>query len=431
MTVYPFLNFCLLTIITSSLAYGQVSQNAVFNPDTVAVSLADQQQQVWLGNAQGLYKIKGKTVTRFTTQNGLSDQQITALAEGTPGEIWIGTPTGVNRYKKGEFSHFSFKNGLINKNVRAFHQDKQGRLWVLHHKGAQYFDRSNQTFRLVKQLADVDIRAAFEHPGNLVFLSNQSRIYLPYHTPFQQTLWFRGLLAFLVILLAVGGVLYYNRTSQKQLHLAKKQAQSEQKALLAQMNPHFIFNALNSIQRFIAQNNVEQASIYLSRFSNLLRITLENSRKGYVSLEDELRNLELYLRLEFLRFENRFTYAIDNQADWYNQSEMPTMLLQPFVENAIWHGLMNKDTNDGYIKITVYSDDDYLYFSIKDNGVGREKAAQIKAQKKTQHQSRGLEIIRERIGLLNQKNELPVTLAIQDLNAQEGTEVKIKIPMNE
>ncbi|NJO90167.1 MAG: histidine kinase [Chloroflexia bacterium] len=151
-------------------------------------------------------------------------------------------------------------------------------------------------------------------------------------------------------------------------------------ALRAQMNPHFIFNSLNSINNFILKNESEQASEFLTKFSRLVRQVLQNSRNKLVSLEDEFSALKLYIELEQVRFDNKFQYEIicDNYLDT-NLVLIPPLLIQPYVENAIWHGLMHKETN-GSITVKVYQEEEKLFFIIADDGIGRKKAAEYKSK---------------------------------------------------
>ena len=162
---------------------------------------------------------------------------------------------------------------------------------------------------------------------------------------------------------------------EKQIaELKQKTVEMEMQALRAQMNPHFIFNSLNSINRFILQNNRAQASEYLTKFSKLVRLILQNSQASLISLESELQALELYLELEALRFDYHFDYKISVPKDLDIEAlRVPPLIIQPYIENAIWHGLMHKEDR-GQLDIEVSEEGDHLYFKIADNGVGRKKA---------------------------------------------------------
>ncbi|MBK9320036.1 MAG: histidine kinase [Bacteroidetes bacterium] len=160
--------------------------------------------------------------------------------------------------------------------------------------------------------------------------------------------------------------------------LATQRAEQEMKLLRAQMNPHFIFNALNSIHNCILQKDTMTASSSLTKFSRLVRRILESSRQAIVSLETELSTLELYIQLEQMRFNTKFDYKISIEPGIdMNEFSVPPLILQPFVENSIWHGLM-PSSKKGIIEIEVKKRGDLLHFSIIDNGIGRQKSADLK-----------------------------------------------------
>jgi LytS/YehU family sensor histidine kinase len=215
--------------------------------------------------------------------------------------------------------------------------------------------------------------------------------------------------------------------------LEQQKAEMEMQALRAQMNPHFIFNSLNSINRFILQNNRAQASEYLTKFSKLVRMILQNSQASLISLESELESLNLYLDLEAVRFEHRFSYKISYPRDLdIEVLKVPPLVIQPFTENAIWHGLMHKE-DKGQLDIDVSEEDDHLYIKITDNGIGRKKAAELASKSAAKHKSMGLRITKDRIAMLQKSNggESPVEiidLANEDGSAA-GTEVIIKMPV--
>jgi len=205
----------------------------------------------------------------------------------------------------------------------------------------------------------------------------------------------------------------------------------EMLALRSQMNPHFIFNCLNSINRFVLRNDTEAASGYLTKFSKLMRMVLENSKQTLIPLEEEVKCLELYIQMEQFRCKNSFTYYIKYH-DGVNTEEamIPPLLLQPFVENAIWHGVNPKDS-DGEIGIEFLQKQEALYCIVKDNGIGRKKASELKSQLAANHKSMGLQITKERLAVMgnNYSKESPVE--IEDLYDEnglaEGTQVTIKV----
>ena len=220
---------------------------------------------------------------------------------------------------------------------------------------------------------------------------------------------------------------------QKTAELQQQKTEMEMQALRAQMNPHFIFNSLNSINRFILQNNRAQASEYLTKFSKLVRMILQNSQASLISLEAELDALGLYLEMEALRFNYHFDYTITTSKDLdIEVLQVPPLILQPYVENAIWHGLMHKEEK-GHLNIEVMEKGDQLFLSISDNGIGRQKAKELASKTATKHKSMGLRITANRIAILqkNGTNESPVTVndLIKEDGTAAGTEVIIKMPL--
>ncbi|HEY3402464.1 MAG TPA: histidine kinase, partial [Ohtaekwangia sp.] len=177
-------------------------------------------------------------------------------------------------------------------------------------------------------------------------------------------------------------------------------------ALRSVMNPHFIFNALNSIQYFIAKNDRQNAINYLSTFSKLIRGVLNHSVHDKISLIDELDLLKYYINLEMVRFENKFDFklTIDPELDLEN-IEIPSLLIQPYVENAILHGLNNKRSH-GTLAISVRYDDDRVLFEVEDDGVGREESKRLQAQNFPKHKSMATVLTEERLNLINERENV-------------------------
>ncbi|MEM7374735.1 MAG: tetratricopeptide repeat protein [Bacteroidota bacterium] len=220
------------------------------------------------------------------------------------------------------------------------------------------------------------------------------------------------------------------RSSEYKQHVTEL----ELKALRAQMNPHFIFNCMNSINRLILEDQNDQASRNLTKFSRLVRMILEHSGKKYISLEEELTMLKTYIQLESQRFKGKIDYEIQVDPDLDPDGiDIPSMILQPFVENAIWHGLMHKEDGRGKIRIQLEAKGEILHCQIEDNGVGRKKALELKQANRPSHQSMAMTVTRERLGLLDQSG-LAQPVEIIDLkdasNQALGTRVHVHIPMN-
>jgi LytS/YehU family sensor histidine kinase len=215
--------------------------------------------------------------------------------------------------------------------------------------------------------------------------------------------------------------------------LQQQATELEMQALRAQMNPHFIFNSLNSINRFILQNNKLQASEYLTKFSKLVRLILQNSQSSLIPLESELEALQLYLELEAVRFDHHFVFNIRINGDIDTPAiKVPPLIIQPYAENAIWHGLMHKEEK-GHLQIELSEEEDRLCCKIVDDGVGRKKAGELKSKSASAHKSMGMQITANRIAKLQKNAQVETEIKITDLvlpdGSAGGTEVLLKIPV--
>ncbi|MFT3979526.1 MAG: histidine kinase [Ferruginibacter sp.] len=223
---------------------------------------------------------------------------------------------------------------------------------------------------------------------------------------------------------------------QKEQHLAllrEKLAASQLTALRTQMNPHFIFNALNSVQQYILEGDVDKANRYLTKFSRLQREILQHCDQHFITLEKEMEMLRLYLEFEQLRFDENFRYEMNIPADIdSSEIKIPPMLLQPFVENAIWHGLMPKQgKKELYIGFALKGEDE-LECTIADNGIGIEASARLQQQSnKKRHDSKGMSLVNGRLAILEQQYNHPFRLSMSDrINGNgepEGTCIKLQI----
>jgi len=220
------------------------------------------------------------------------------------------------------------------------------------------------------------------------------------------------------------------------LEIGKKVAETRLMALRAQMNPHFIFNSLNSIQDCIVSEQHDKALNYLTQFSKLLRTVMDYSDKNYIPLEKEIEFLKLYLNIESLRFSDSFKYEIILAKNLdIEEINVPSLLIQPFAENAIWHGLMHKQGERTLNISFSETDDNNLEIIVEDNGIGRKKAEEIKAGKMNgiSHESKGMKISEERIALLKLQTDIKPVVDVTDLTDDtgipSGTRVKILIPV--
>ncbi|HVI47021.1 MAG TPA: two-component regulator propeller domain-containing protein [Chitinophaga sp.] len=248
---------------------------------------------------------------------------------------------------------------------------------------------------------------------------------------FWQTPWFKILVllivaafVYLYIKLRIAGV---KREAKKRAAIQQQMAQLEMKALRAQMNPHFIFNALNSIQTFMMKSETEQALSYLSRFARLIRNVLDNSQLNHIPISKEVNMLTNYMELEKLRFTDQFEYFIhiDPELD-ADLVEIPTMIMQPFIENAIWHGLLHLKTK-GRLIISFRKENDRVLCTIEDNGMGREYSLALKNANRPEYDSKGLQITRDRLQLYNNRYKVDAGFNIEDLINEVGEPVGTRI----
>jgi sensor histidine kinase YesM len=232
-----------------------------------------------------------------------------------------------------------------------------------------------------------------------------------------QYLWLIGGLAALAIIVVLFAFILRR---QQILKNSRQTLMLQQRLLRSQINPHFIFNSLSSIQNAIINQEPEKASKYLTRFSKLIRNILDSSVEESVTLEDEISNIENYLALQKIRFPDKFDYTItvDEKLDT-DRIIIPPMLAQPFIENAIEHGIKHKETK-GHVHIRFMRQDKLMLFEIEDDGVGRQKARKIQMDQNRDHKSLATNITLERINVLNKKFKKKITLDIIDLGVEDG-----------
>ena len=227
----------------------------------------------------------------------------------------------------------------------------------------------------------------------------------------------------------IGFILYRRKQDAKEkareAEFILKVTDTELKALRAQMNPHFIFNSLNSINEYISKNDIESATNYLTKFSKLMRETLEKSTHNEILLEDDIQILKTYMDIENKRANNSFTYTInlDESIDPEN-TLVPPMILQPFIENSIVHGLKNSKRN-GHIIISYKQNDNMIICSVEDNGIGRKKSSELKTT--SNKKSLGMTITKSRIEILNKKRNTNGSVNIIDKT--DGTKIEVKLPL--
>lgn len=444
----------------------------------------------WLSTNRGLTKFSESRgiIKNFEKRDGLqSDEFNTNCTYLSPdGELYFGGVNGVSYFKTNEIASNTYIPPVKITDIQVLNQAYLPHLKELKLNHNQNFislqfaafnfsNTEKNTYQYKLEGINKDwVNAGFKNYANYTNLPPNDYIFrikgynddglpnpkeailkITITPPYYQTWWFR----LPIILLMIWLVYNFYKTQvitkllranlekeslkglQKEAELKEKEAafqqqiaQTEIAALRLQMNPHFIFNCLNSIQLYTAQNNTEKATDYLNKFSRLIRLVLENSRSEKVSLENELETLRLYMEMEAMRFRGKVNFSINIAQNVDKDSiQIPPLLLQPFVENAIWHGLMHKEEG-GIIRIEVTQPHVHLLrFDITDDGVGREKAAEFKSKSATQNKSFGMKVTAERIELINQLYNTATQVQIIDLKNKQGeatgTKVVVEIPI--
>lgn len=422
---------------------------------------------LWIGTDKGLNKVNiGQTpypVTTYTTSDGLPTNIINAIYIDS-NKVYIGSPSGLTIFDETKVTSYSKCNlrildiSVSNKSqplqdsYRLKHRDNSLRI---SYAGISFRSGGNIWYRYrLKGLTDnwdSTAQTVLEYPslpaGNYEFeliainkkgvVSNPVKISFIVEAAFWQTLPFQVLIIAVVILvtwiLVAWRFSILRKQEQEKNTIQQRLNDLEQMALRAQMNPHFIFNCLNSIQNFIITNDLEASNMYLTEFAHLIRQTLDNSEKSTISITNEIKYLKRYLDLEMMRFGHSFSYTIEIDPDIDRDLvSIPTMILQPYIENSIRHGIRYKQNGEGRIDIKFEKRDDSFICIIQDNGIGRKKANEYKSKMHVEYQSKGMSLTAERINILNRQLNDPITIEIIDLtNAQNhgtGTRVVIRFP---
>lgn len=435
----------------------------------------DSLQRIWMFSDAGIYRYipTGKLLEKFNREDNAQpyDINISNSFRSSNGILYAGSANGINYFvpEKIPLVQDSLMVHLLNVSVnqddssflinQAFPKLKYTQNSLVFDFIAPYVFSGNKVqYRCMLQGEDKDwiylgnnnsIRYTSVKPGEYSFLVSASLngkdwfqikkpLSLIISPPYWQTWWFRLLTALLLI---ASGFYFVQRKIQaiKNKAAIKQQiTQLEVTALRAQMNPHFIFNALNSIQHFTLRNDIDNANLYISKFSTLLRKILHSSQQNYISLEDEIEQLKLYLDIEKLRMGNNFTYTItvDDSIET-DAVKIPGMLVQPFVENALKHGLALKEGSKRLEITFQFATENELKIMVLDNGIGLIKSQQLKKQheKLLPHQSKGIQMARDRLSLLN-LSVFPVeTIEIKDIidaaGNTSGTQVVIMLPAHQ
>jgi ligand-binding sensor domain-containing protein len=424
---------------------------------------------LWVGTDRGLNKIDverpGHPVIKYTTGDGLIADVINAIYVDS-NKVFVGTPEGITFFDEEKISNQSECNLRLTDVAvgDTIYYPGLAPTTIAHKKNSIRFSyvgisyRSTGDVRYRYRLLGLDsnwheTRTTFvSYPtlpsGEYVLqLQAFNKFDVPsklLSAPFtiEKLLWEKIWFQLLIVLsfLALTGLLVWviirrvRKREQEKTAFIKRIADLEQLSRKAQMNPHFIFNSLNSIQQYVMDADVAGANKFISGFSRLIRQTLDFSSKPEISLEEELDYLTNYLELEKTRLENAFSWVVSmdpvvDPAEYY----IPPMILQPFVENSVRHGLRFRRDTNGVVTITVKREGSHLICVLEDNGVGRKAAMQYKSISPINYQSKGLSLTADRISIFNQEHTDKIDMMIEDLednfHNSLGTRVTISFPV--
>ena len=436
----------------------------------IAIVTKDKDGRYWIASNEGLtrYDPVSQNVELFdytdNVQGNVWAMEATYTRDGT---LYLGGNNGINYFHPGRIEHkkehlqVTIMNIAVNQDDTSYY-DRSALNALRYFENSiyiefvsAYYGNPNrlqyryQLLGLSPQWQNIgnsnDVRFTRLPPGNYIFnvaasvngtqwFQSSESLSFNIAAPFWQRWWFvTGL-----ILLASAVILYFLMRRIKSIQqkeslkrdYERKIAEVEMHALRAQMNPHFMFNSLNSINNFILKNDPENASGYLTKFSRLMRLILDNSRSEWILLENELKALELYIQLEVVRFDEVFEYELilDPSVD-IATTYVPPMIIQPYVENAIWHGLLHRHAPGGKLVIRIWRENEVLHINVEDNGVGRREAALRKSKSATKQKSHGLKITAERIDIVNRIYNVDAKIKIDDLTGYNGTATGTKVSL--
>jgi ligand-binding sensor domain-containing protein len=445
--------------------------------DYITSIFKDHKDRIWLNTAKGLllFDAATKSCISFTQKDGLLDNFIDSYPyQDSSGLMYIGFNNGFQTF---------YPDSLLNKpveklRIRLNNLTIDGKQWSQHPAYSNQITLQPKQVNIAFSFAVVNASLSPHYtyaymlngfdkkwnytgtvpagqynqipPGRYTLLikaaiDNKQWISEYFGMPFvvlpawYQTVWCKVLLGLAVISCIYGIFSYRLKQVRRETALKedfhKKIAELEMRTLRAQMNPHFIFNSLSSINRYIVKSDHKTASGYLTKFSKLIRLILDNSAFDVISVEKELQTLQLYIDLEALRYDHAFTYTIrvDDAID-REETYIPSMLLQPYVENAIWHGLLHKEDRNGQLSIHISQPSATMLLArIEDNGVGRQQAQEMKSKNVVKKKSYGMQLTYERLQLLNRLKQQTPSVVVEDLvtegGVSRGTRVILHIPV--
>lgn len=470
----------LLVFNTKTNTIRRISNEDGLNSELAySIEFTRNRNALWVGTNQGINKLNLKKflstdsveIRSFGKQEGFMGVECNTngIWEDQDGTLWFGTVNGLIKHEPFNFRKNKVENinniqsikiqnedtALRSNAVLSYHDNTISFYYrgicltnpdkVLYQKKLEGLEKdwsvpSTEDYSKYANLAPGRYTFRLRSCNNEgIWSAKETTFSFRIRPPFYLTWWFLLIVSAFAfaIIYTIFMVRIYNIKKKQRLEFERKVEMSkvELKALRSQMNPHFIFNSLNSIQHYIFNSKSDEAIKYLSKFARLVRIILNNSDKPTVTVGEDLEALKLYLELEQMRFEEKFTYEIiiDDSVD-EDYDIMPPLLMQPYVENAILHGLNPMDVK-GKLTIMLNSKNNFLICTIMDNGIGREKSAEIKRTMPfIRHKSLGMKITEDRLKILNEINRSRLSVIITDLkdenNNPTGTKVELFVPLN-
>ncbi len=423
---------------------------------------------LWVGTNKGLNKIDFRTgnhrIIKYGVVDGLPSDIINAVYV-SGNQVYVGSPAGLTHFDEDKIASNSICNIQLLETTVDPSAKRNGEQYILDFRHSNidfkyvaisfrsageilYYYRLNGLDETWKTTSLTSLEYASLPPGKYDFelyavnkfgvKSNVVAVHFVVSTPFWRSWWFYVGAALLIIFGTTVALNIRNKNAKRRLEeqhqVQHRFAELEQQALQAQMNPHFIFNCLNSIQHYFLTNDSQRANRFLSLFATLVRETLYFSGRQRIKVSEEVNYLRRYLEMEKMRFGDNFSYKIEVdesvEADFV---EMPALLLQPYVENAIRHGIRYKQDETGILSISFRVEKEVLHIKIRDNGIGRQKSKELKGRQHIEYQSRGMELGQKRIDILNSLQQNKISIEIHDLSDEAGnaagTEVYLKIPV--
>ena len=446
----------------------QIGQQQGLTSD-ICRTLAIQGNYLWAGTDKGLNRIDirhpEEDIVQYSANDGLGSNVINTLFLDSP-MVYVGTPAGLTyfdetRVNPGAGCRFAWLDissagkSRIGDSAHLVLPYRENNI-RFEYAGISYKSAGRITYRYRllgldtawkytrETFLDYPTLPSGEYDLQIVAInkfdsySRPADVHFSVLTPFWRTAWFLGALGILLIsltwFLVSLRIKYIRNRQEEERQLVRKMSEMEHMALQAQMNPHFIFNCLNSIQQYIFDQDIFAANKYITGFSKLIRATLHNSSQSFISLADEISYLLAYLSLEKLRFKEKMDYSIEVAPDITTETVMiPPMMVQPYVENSMRHGLRHKINAKGRIWIRMSLAASRLTIVIEDNGIGREKAASYKTVEHIEYQSKGMSLTADRIGLMNTLYGEGIGVEVIDLKdgdgQPQGTRVVMKFPL--